>query len=151
LLEPIAEPQRDENGNVGSRTGSGASSAAASAPMTAKPRGLSRPAAILAISRFAARPMETVTPTSRSTSRAKAASTTAGGARCSACVPARSSTASSMLIGSISGVRRSIIARICRPASAYFSKRGRTTTASGQAASALNIGMAERTPRVRAM
>ena len=29
--------------------------------------------------------------------------------------------------------------------------RGRTTTASGQSVSALNIGIAERTPRMRAM
>ena len=88
-----------------SRTGSGASKAAASlAPITAKPRGLSRPAAILASSRFGARPIETVTPTSASTSRAKRASTTAGGAPCSASVPARSSTASSIDSGCTSGV-----------------------------------------------
>ena len=69
-------------------TGSGASKAAASAaPITAKPRGLSRSAAILASRRFGASPTETVTPTSRSTSSAKRASTAAGGARCSAAVP----------------------------------------------------------------
>ncbi len=48
--------------------------------------------------------------------------------------------------GSTSGVRSRIIWRICRPTVAYFSMFGRSTTASGQACNALNMGMAERTP-----
>ena len=84
-------------------------------------------------------------------SRAKRASTAAGGAPCSASVPARSSTASSIDSGCTSGVRRSIRARIWRPTAAYLAKSGRMTTASGQAFSALNIGMALRTPWMRAM
>ncbi len=52
--------------------------------------------------------METVTPTWCSTARAKRASTTAGGAPCSASVPARSSTASSIDSGCTSGVRSCI-------------------------------------------
>ena len=133
------------------RTGSGASSDAASlAPITAKPRGLSRPAAIFASSRLAARPIDTVTPTVASTSRAKRASTMAGGAPCSASVPARSSTASSIDSGCSSGVSVAIMARICRPTATYLAKSGRITTASGQAFSALNIGMALRTPYIRA-
>ena len=132
-------------------TGCGASQAAASpAPITAKPRGLSRSAASLAISRFAASPIETVTPTSRSTASAKRASTTAGGAPCNASVPARSSTASSMDSGCTSGVSASIRARMRRPSISYFAISGLITTASGQAASALNIGIALRTPLVRA-
>ena len=88
-----------------SRTLSGASrDAASSASITVKPRGLPRPAAIFAISRFAARPIETVMPTCCSTALAKRASTTAGAAPCRASVPARSSTASSIDSGCTSGV-----------------------------------------------
>ena len=54
--------------------------------------------------------------------------------------------ASSMESGSTSGVRSSIIARTARPTAAYFFMSGLTTTASGQAFNALNIGIAERTP-----
>ena len=54
--------------------------------------------------------------------------------------------ASSMESGSTSGMSPSIIARTLRPTAAYFFMSGLTTTASGQALSALNIGMAERTP-----
>ena len=132
-------------------TSSGASSAAASAaPITAKPRGLLRSTAILASSRFGARPIETVTPTLRSTSSAKRASTAAGGAPCSASVPARSSTASSIDSGWTIGVSRSISVRIWREAATYLVKSGRITTASGHAFSALNIGIALRTPDSRA-
>ena len=135
-----------------SRTGSPASQPAASAvPMTLKPRGLSRPAAIFASSRFGARPTETVTPTSRSTLAAKRASTIAGGAPCSAWVPARSSAASSIDSGCTNGVRLAIRSRIWRDTAVYLAKSGRITTASGQAFSALNIGMALRTPEIRAM
>ena len=74
----------------------------------------------------------------------------AGGAPCSASVPARSSTASSIDSGCNSGVSVAIIARICRPTATYLAKSGRITTASGQAFSALNIGMALRTPYIRA-
>ena len=38
-----------------------------------------------------------------------------------------------------------------RPTRTYFAMFGLITTASGQSASALNIGIAERTPKVRAM
>ena len=54
--------------------------------------------------------------------------------------------ASSMDRGSTSGVRSSIIARTSWPTAAYFFMSGLTTTASGQALRAWNIGMAERTP-----
>ena len=63
-----------------------------------------------------------------------------------AAVPLRSRNASSIESGSTSGVRRRISARTARPTSRYFAMSGRITTASGQAASALNIGIAERTP-----
>ena len=75
----------------------------------------------------------------------------AGGAWCSRSVPARSRKASSIEIGSTSGVSSSIRARTSRPTVPYFSMSGGMTTASGQAFSALNIGMAERTPWMRAM
>ncbi len=52
--------------------------------------------------------------------------------------------------GCTSGVSRAISARICRAAAVYLAKSGRSTTASGQRASAWNIGMALRTPRSRA-
>ena len=77
--------------------------------------------------------METVIPTSRSTCRAKRASTTAGGAPCRASVPARSITASSIDRGNTRGVSSFINARTARDALVYFSKSGRITTASGQA------------------
>ena len=94
---PGVEPALERRADAGQEAdGLGARMAAASAPRTAKPRGLSRPAASLASRRLGARPMETVMPTSASTRRAKRASTAAGGAACSASVPARSSTASSM-------------------------------------------------------
>ena len=42
------------------------------------------------------------------------------------------------------------MARICRPTATYLLKSGRITTASGQAFNALNMGMALRTPYMRA-
>jgi hypothetical protein len=63
----------------------------------------------------------------------------------------RSRKASSRERGSTMGVRSSIIARTCRETSTYRSIRPFTTTASGQSFSAWNIGMAERTPLIRAM
>jgi len=101
-----------------SATGSPARSCAVSSPSTAKPRGLSHPAASFARSRLRAKPIETVTPTSCSTRRAKRASTAAGGAPCSASVPDRSSTASSIESGCTSGVRSRIRSRIRRAAAA---------------------------------
>ena len=44
------------------------------------------------------------------------------------------------------GVTESIRSRTWAPTSAYFLMLGRMTTASGQSFSALNIGIAERTP-----
>ena len=81
-----------------------------------------------------------------STLRASLASASAGLARCSDSVPERSMKASSMESGSTSGVSASIIARTSRPTAAYFAMSGLMTAASGQALSALNIGMADRTP-----
>ncbi len=52
--------------------------------------------------------------------------------------------------GSTIGVSSSMSARTCRPTVRYLSMFGLMTTASGQALSALNIGMAERMPYVRA-
>ena len=124
--------------------------AASAAPITEKPRGLSRSEAILARNLLGARPTDTVMPTSRSTSPAKRASTRAGAMPCSALGAGRSRKASSIDIGSTSGVSASMRARTSRPALTYLAMSGLITTASGHSFSALNIGIAERTPKVRA-
>ena len=59
--------------------------------------------------------------------------------------------ASSIEIGSTCGVMSSISARTCRLTPAYLSMFGRTMVACGQSRRASNIGIAERTPKVRAM
>ena len=95
-------------------------------------------------------PIETVTPISSSTRFWKRASVSAGGAWCTRSVPVRSRNASSIDSGSTAGVSASISSRTSRPTRAYFAMSGGMTTACGQAFSALNIGIAERTPKVRA-
>ena len=97
------------------------------------------------------RPIEPVIPSSACIRRVRRASITAGGTPCSFSVPVRSMNASSRESGSMAGVISSIIARIRREVSTYTSIRPRTTTASGQSFSAWNIGIAERTPLMRAM
>ena len=89
-------------------------------------------------------------PISRSMRPASRAQVTAGLAPCRASVPDRSRNASSIDSGSTSGVTDSINSLTWRPVSVYFFISGRITVASGQAASALNIGIAERTPYIRA-
>jgi hypothetical protein len=95
--------------------------------------------------------METVMPTSRSTVAANRASTLAALMRCSRAVPARSMKASSIDSGSTCGVNSCISLRTCRLTPAYFSMFGRTMVACGQRRRASNIGMAERTPKMRAI
>ena len=97
------------------------------------------------------RPTETVIPISRSTSRAKRASTLAGIMPWTRWVPLRSRNASSIESGSTSGVSACMARRTSRPTLTYFAMSGRITMADGQSASALNIGIAERTPKVREM
>ena len=97
------------------------------------------------------RPTETVTPMLVSTSRAKRASTFAGIMPWTRSVPLRSRNASSIESGSTSGVSACIAWRTSRPTRTYFAMSGRITIADGHNASALNIGMAERTPKVREM
>ncbi len=58
--------------------------------------------------------------------------------------------ASSIDTGSTSGVSLNMSSRTCRPTRAYFSMSGRTTEACGQSRRASNMGIAERTPKVRA-
>ncbi len=94
--------------------------------------------------------MEMVSPVSSSTARASRARLTAGGAPCSRRVPERSRKASSMEIGSTSGVKRSMMRRMRRPSRAYFALSGRMTTRSGHNRRAVVMGMAERMPKVRA-
>ena len=119
---------------------------ASAGPITAKPRGLSRSEAILARNLLPDRPTETVMPISRSISPGEAGQRPGRAAPCSRSVPDRSRKASSIDSGSTSGVSSSIIARTSRPTATYFAMSGVITTASGQSLSALNIGMAERTP-----
>ena len=134
-----------------SDTDLGARNAAASlAPRIVKPRGLSRSDAILARNLLAASPIDTVMPSSRSTCSEKRASDLAGGMPCSRSVPERSMKASSIDTGSTSGVSSRMRARTPLPTSAYLSMRGRTIVACGQSRLASNIGIAERTPKVRA-
>ena len=124
---------------------------ASASPITEKPRGFSRSEAILARNLLKERPIETVMPISVSMRLCRRASAKAGGPWCRRSVPAMSMNASSIDNGSTSGVSDCISVRTSRPTRLYFSKSGRITTASGQASSALNMGMAERTPRMRAM
>jgi hypothetical protein len=119
---------------------------ASAAPITEKPRGLSRSEAILARTLLGARPMETVMPTSASISAWTLASARAGQPLLIRSVPDRSSQASSSDRGWTRGVSRSSLAMIRRLSRMYLVKSGLSTTASGQAFSAVNIGMAERTP-----
>ena len=65
--------------------------------------------------------------------------------------PLRSRKASSIDSGSTSGVSAIIRVRISRPTRAYLAMSGGSTTAFGQSARARDIGIAERTPKVRAM
>ena len=74
----------------------------------------------------------------------------AGVALCSFSVPLKFKKASSMEIGSICGVVSVMSARTCRPTILYFSMLGGIITALGQRFKASNIGMAERTPFMRA-
>jgi len=132
-------------------TGRSASRAAVSArPMIEKPRGFSSSEASFARNLLCDSPTDTVMPISSSTRFAKRTSVVAGLAWCRRSVPERSRKASSIDTGSTSGVSSSIRARTSRPTRRYLSMSGRTTTASGQAFRALNIGIAERTPNVRA-
>jgi len=95
-------------------------------------------------------PIDTVIPISRSTRAAKPASALAPDIPCSRSVPNKSMNASSIETGSTSGVRSRMRERTSCPARAYFSMSGRTTVACGHNRRASNIGMAERTPKVRA-
>ncbi len=124
---------------------------ASASPITEKPRGFSKSEAILARNLLKERPIDTVMPISFSMRLWSLASARAGGPWCSRSVPAMSMKASSIDSGSTRGVSDCMSSRTSRPTRLYFSKSGRTTTASGQASSALNMGMAERTPLIRAM
>ena len=95
-----------------------ASHASASAePMTKKPSGLSRSDAIFARDLVLLRPIETEIPMSRLISCCRRCNASAGVARCSFCVPARSRKASSIESGCTSGVSESIFSRTCCPIS----------------------------------
>ncbi|MGY4312349.1 hypothetical protein ACVWW1_001652 [Bradyrhizobium sp. JR3.5] len=61
-------------------------------------------------------------------------------------MPERSRKASSIDSGSTSGVSACMASRTSRPTRTYFAMSGGITVASGQSSSALNIGIAERTP-----
>ena len=99
---------------------------------------------------FADSPIDTVMPISASTRLAKRASERAGVMPCRRCVPVRSMNASSIESGSTCGVSSNIKARTSRPTRTYFCMFGEMTVACGQSARALNIGIAEWMPKVRA-
>ena len=82
--------------------------------------------------------------------RASSTSAWAGLMLSRSATPDRSRKASSMDSGSTSGVKACISSRACRPTALYFAMSGRSTTASGHASIACQIGMAERTPAIRA-
>ena len=65
---------------------------------------------------------------------------------CTRSVPDRSRNASSIESGSTSGVSACMAWRTSRPTRTYFAMSGPITVACGHSASALNIGIAERTP-----
>ena len=75
----------------------------------------------------------------------------AGGEPWSFSVPVRSMNASSNDSGSIMGESSDMNFLICLDTLTYISMRGGTTTASGHSFSALNMGMAECTPLIRAI
>ena len=75
----------------------------------------------------------------------------AGGSPWSFSVPFRSIKASSKDSGSMAGERAFMSSRISPETATYFAMSPRTTTASGQSFMALNMGMADRTPWMRAM
>ena len=82
---------------------------------------------------------------------AKPASDLAGDMPCRRAVPDKSMNASSIDTGSTSGVEvEHQRAHLRGRRAAYFAMSGRTTLACGQSRRASNIGMAERTPKVRA-
>ena len=115
-----------------------------------KPRGLSISDATLARNRFGARPMETVSPVSASIRFCSRMSCSAGGPPFSRSVPFRSIQASSSDRVCTSGVSSRTMPKMRSLSTTYFAKSGLITTASGQAFSALNIGIAEPTPYSRA-
>jgi hypothetical protein len=92
-----------------------------------------------------------VTPISTSTRRAKLTSVSAAPAPLDGSQPLKSRKASSIDSGSTSGVKAIIRVRISRPTRAYFPMSGGSTTACGHKVRARDIGIAERTPNVRAM
>jgi hypothetical protein len=118
-------------------------------PITEKPRGLSRSEATLARNLLCDSPTEPVMPSSVSIRRAGGRASRRAGA-VQAPVPVRSRNASSSDSGSMRGQVLHHRADLPRDLGVAVHAR-RTTTASGQSFSAWNIGMAERTPLMRAM
>ena len=119
---------------------------ASSAPITEKPRGLSRSEAILAKTLLGARPTEIVSPVSCSIRACTFARVRAGAPPCRRSEPERSTHASSRLRGCTRGVSERSVSMMRPDSKTYFEKSGRMTTASGHSFSALYIGMAERGP-----
>ena len=124
---------------------------ASSRPMTEKPRGFCMSDASFARNLQSLKPTETVTPTSISIRRARRASVGIAPPPLAPSQPARSRKASSIDKGSTKGVSARILSRMSCPTAAYLRMSGAKTAASGQSFNACAIGMAERTPQVRAM
>ena len=133
-------------------TGSFATNALPSAaPMTENPRGFCNSDASFARNLLGASPIETVMPTSRSTRAAMMLRASAAGDASVRQLSVRSRYASSIETGSKTEVAPRKIARISLLTRLYLAMSGGITTASGQASNALNIGIAERTPKRRAI
>jgi len=88
---------------------------------------------------------------SASISACSLASVSAGGVPCRRSVPDRSIQASSSERPCTSGVRVRTFSKMRRLSVRYLVKSGGRMVAWGQSLRALNIGMAERTPLIRAM
>ena len=111
--------------------------------------GFSRSLAILATNLLGATPTEQVRrSSSRTAARIDSAILRAPSKSSSDAVT--SMNASSSDSGSISGEKRSKIARIARDASVYLAKSGFTTAACGQSRIACDMGIALRQPNTRA-
>ena len=98
---------------------------------------------------FAASPADAVSPVSARIRRLMPRTASGAGPNSEA-VPVRSTKASSTETGSTSGEKSPRIAMIWREAATYLSMSTGRNTASGQSRAALEIGMAELTPKTRA-
>ena len=116
---------------------------------TSMPSGLQRADATLATNFVGATPTLQVSPSSRET-RSRICSAITAGRPWARTAPDTSRNASSSESGSTSGVTSRRIAITALDAAVYAARSGRTTTAPGHSRNARVIGIALRTPYLRA-